>query len=245
MPRLPASSLAKLPPESFDAFDLIRARRLVEANRRTAQPPSVERFTGAMLITKPRPFSLEWRGSVRSRFPDRHTKAHADDLSWPKFEAAWLLVDRGGTVALLGDRGTGKTQMAYAMGMRMAANRGTRPGDTFAYFRADDLFGYCREWIGIDADSRRHNERNLYDVPLLVIDEVQDRLATEFEDVSLTRIVDKRYGNQLPTVLIANLQPKDFERHAGLSITSRLMETGAMVHCNWGSFRAVSAKEHA
>lgn len=161
-------------------------------------------------------------------------------MTWPKYGLVCELVNRGGTVALLGDRGTGKTQMAYAVCLQWADSNGVRPGDAYAYFRADDLFDTIKSWFGLDADSRAHNLRNLYDVPVLVIDEVQDRLATQYEDLSLTRIVDKRYGNKLPTVMIANLDPEGFVRHAGVSIVSRLNETGAMVHCNWPSFR-----EHA
>lgn len=72
---------------------------------------------------------------------------------------------------------------------------------------------------------------------LLVIDEVQERGETAWEDRILTNLVDKRYGDGTDTLLIANLKPAALAENLGTSIADRLRETGGIIEATWGSFR--------
>jgi len=76
------------------------------------------------------------------------------------------------------------------------------------------------------------------DAVLLVIDEVQERGETEFENQKLTAIIDARYRQQRPTLMIGNYKNKaEFAASISPSIVSRIQECGGAIHCDWPSFR--------
>jgi DNA replication protein DnaC len=183
-------------------------------------------------------YDLAWMGPwPLCRFPMLHRASTGVLGPWPDPSKPQALLDAlhaRGLCALIGKRGTGKTQMvAWAVDHI----RWYGLPCVYAYFRADDLMSYVKSWFGLDSVSRLHNQRILRTVPLLVIDECQDRFGSEFEDMSLTNIADQRYGASLPTVFIANLKPENLAKNMGPSITSRIQESGCVVEVNWDSFR--------
>lgn len=182
-------------------------------------------------------FDLTWRGGpwIPCRFPDRHIEAMSEDMTWPnmaKVMRAYQAVADCAILALIGDRGTGKTQLACEIAH--ATNR------RYCYFRCDTLLSTIKSWFTLSAGDRDHNERMLRTVPLLVIDEVQERQGTVFDDQILTSLVDKRYGLMLPTILIANLSLGAFDKNVGASIASRLSEGGVIMVADWPSFRGAA-----
>ena len=50
-------------------------------------------------------------------------------------------------------------------------------------------------------------------------------------------MIYKRYGAMKDTILISNQTPDVFQKAIGSSILSRLQETGAIIQCDWPSFR--------
>jgi len=72
---------------------------------------------------------------------------------------------------------------------------------------------------------------------LLVIDEVQQRGETDFENLMLAFLIDKRYDDMHDTIVIGNLTPKALTASLDPSITDRLIETGGVMECLWPSFR--------
>lgn len=168
-------------------------------------------------------------------FPERHvSKAGqlADQAGQPfdkTCDGILTKVLQGGLIALLGDRGTGKTQAAVEVVGRFLSHwrppaedsNGWRPHPT-RYFVAGDLFLDLR--TAMQAGSERDTLKAVKTVGLLVIDEVQERGQTEYEDRVLVNIIDARYGNYRPTILIGNLKPDEFVRQLGPSIASRMTE---------------------
>ena len=77
----------------------------------------------------------------------------------------------------------------------------------------------------------------LVEAVFLVIDEAHVRGDTKFEDDKLTHIIDKRYDAMRATMLITNLDKRDFAEQLSPSIKSRLLEIGGGIECNWESFR--------
>lgn len=186
-----------------------------------------------MHANRPRPFEIRFLGPhVGHRFPSRHTDANRPDLTWPamdKIASAEDSMRTGSMVALVGSRGSGKTQLALWL-----ATRFDKP---YIYMRVDDMCSHLKMWLSLDHEGKNNNHIMLKRVPLLIIDEFQERQRTEFEDLSIVSLIDKRYGEGLPTIIIANLKPSDFAKDAGSSITSRLTEGGTMIVCDWPSFR--------
>jgi DNA replication protein DnaC len=148
------------------------------------------------------------------------------------------VMTKGSIVALLGNRGTGKTQLAAEVLRRycpkVSASR--QP----IYRTAMDLFRQVRDGMKHDpnsADSEANTIRKFTTSALLVVDECQERGQTDFEDRTLCSIIDRRYNMGIDTILIANLTPQAFMAQMGASVSSRLTEVGEIIVCDWPSFR--------
>lgn len=140
---------------------------------------------------------------------------------------------RGAIMALIGNRGTGKTQIAVE-----ALRHACLALYTCKYTRAFDIFLSVRAAMKSQATSEADAMRELLQAEVLVIDEMQERGETPFEDRLLVNLLDRRYGNMTDTILIANQTPEEFTAALGPSITDRIRETGGLIECTWESFRA-------
>jgi DNA replication protein DnaC len=106
------------------------------------------------------------------------------------------------------------------------------------YTTAMGLFLRIRATYGKGAgETEAEVIREISKIPLLVIDEIQERGGTAWEDRLLTHIIDKRYGAERATILIANLTEAGLADSIGDSITSRLFETGGIIELTGPSFR--------
>lgn len=145
------------------------------------------------------------------------------------FLDAERVLKKGGIVILHGDRGTGKTRMAAELAVFLWKTEYRKAMGFFLDVRAT-----------YKAKSKL-TERDVIDelatAKMLVIDEIQVRGGKPFEDNLLTHLVDLRYAERLPTVLIANLPSDQLAESLGASIVDRISENGAVILCDWPSFR--------
>lgn len=167
----------------------------------------------------------------------RHIGKPRSDLTnhkqWNQcFEAAWSAVERGSIIALIGPRGTGKTQLAVEL-----IRRGAYHTWPCRYIRSREVGMLLREAFRKDGLTERQAVRSLSSPKLLVIDEIQERPDTTFEKDTFTLVLDKRYAACRPTVLIANATIKEFAELVGQSVADRIREGGGVRVCNWASFR--------
>jgi DNA replication protein DnaC len=72
---------------------------------------------------------------------------------------------------------------------------------------------------------------------LLVIDAIEVRSDSSFENLFLDHLIDTRYDQVKDTILVGNLDEKQFAAAMGLSIVDRIHECGIKIICNWQSFR--------
>lgn len=175
----------------------------------------------------------------RSRLTERHLTTDYTPGIHPEFDQAFeamsTKLDAGGLVILAGTRGSGKTQMAaeYA---KIAAKRlqGMRQDDTPILYRtAKELLGEIR----MSMNETGRFAQQFSKCPLLIIDEVQVRTETEDQRDNLTLLIDKRYAEMRPTLIIGNLSPKELQTALGTSIMDRTRDGGAVLFCEWKSFR--------
>lgn len=89
-----------------------------------------------------------------------------------------------------------------------------------------DLFLDVRSTYGHTERTERQVLATYIDTPLLVLDEIQERGDTAFEDRLLNYVIDKRYDAKRETVLISNLTLPEFGKSIGNSIASRPTECG-------------------
>lgn len=139
----------------------------------------------------------------------------------------------GFIIALLGTRGTGKTQLATTLIYRACAM-----GRPSAYYKAAQLFRLFRSTYRDHSDQ---TEQQIFDqlvrYKLLIIDEAHERAESPFEQRVLTQVVDERYDAKMDTLFISNETRETFAEAIGDSVVSRIHECGKAVECNWPSFR--------
>lgn len=135
--------------------------------------------------------------------------------------------------AIIGKRGTGKTQMAACLVGHCAYGL----KKTCTYCKSMDIFLKIRESMSACGDSE-YRAVNLYVKPfLLVIDAYEVRSDSEFENRTLNYIVDKRYDSMRVSIIISNDSEVSLRKSLGPSICSRMTESGGILETNWKSFR--------
>ena len=184
-------------------------------------------------------------------FPKRYEnapEATGDDW-WANYGQALASIHSGGIVVMYGAHGTGKTRMAWELakkctpkdsqysigGVGWTTSKRDRPA---IYTTAVGLFLEIRDTFSKDAESSEMQVvRKHTDAGLLVIDEMQERGETEFEDRKLTSIIDSRYAHERPTILITNYTREKLAASLSQAVLDRIRENGCGLHFNWTSYR--------
>jgi DNA replication protein DnaC len=173
-----------------------------------------------------------------SNVPARHANFILPD-SGPWFETYFRLsyaIGGGILFVVMGPRGTGKTQIGTSL-IKLSCER----GNSAKYAKAIDIFISLRGSFRQNATSEEAIIEKYLEPKLLVIDALEERGETPFEDRLLNHIIDKRYDNLDDTILITNQSAEKFAESVGPSIVSRIHETGDKIICDWESFRKKSA----
>lgn len=152
------------------------------------------------------------------------------------------VIETGGIVVLHGKRGTGKTQMAaeIARSKRFPFDAANGPERK----RSAHYQTAMRFFLTVRTTFKKNSDRTeleiidrMTDPGLLVIDELQERGETAFEDRLLTHLIDARYGARRATILIANLSKEELGKSLGPSIVDRIHENGRCIDFTWSSYR--------
>ena len=162
------------------------------------------------------------------------------------FDRACRAVDCGAVFALIGGKGSGKTQLA-AMLLRRSIERleavRSASNNTFLFAQYRTWGDIAREVKTTFSDKHDQTEKDIIDhltaVPLLVVDEIHEGRSTDFEAALFVSIVDARYRSEKSTILISNQKKQAFSTHVGLSVSDRMREGGGIIECDWESFRAL------
>lgn len=176
--------------------------------------------------------------SPKTEIPKRYRaewqRPQLDPVWMGNFSKVMAKIEDGGIVALIGPRGTGKTRLAVESARNLSP-------DSAHYTTAMGLFLRIRASFG---KSSKESEDDIVSAmskaPLLILDEVQERGNTAWEDRLLTHILDRRYGAMAPTIVIANLTESALVECLGDSIISRLTETGGILEIDGPSHRIQS-----
>lgn len=173
-------------------------------------------------------------------FPKRHRKAlpdmHGVGLDMAK-ELLPKVLSGDCLLLLVGDRGPGKTQIATWLGWQRLLNGAPTKGH---YVKCVDLIGEIKaSWSDVSKGGRTESEvlKKCKQASFLVVDELHEKGASEWEARTLVNIIDHRYDNMLATLLIANLSIEQVKTQVNPSILSRAQQTGGVVPCDWPSYR--------
>jgi DNA replication protein DnaC len=137
-------------------------------------------------------------------------------------------INTGGIVLLCGQRGNGKTRLAAEFAIRNGSSRYRTAMRFFLEIRATFSNRDVSELDIID---------DLAKTDLLVIDEMQERSESDWENRLLTHLIDARYAENRPTILIANMSKRELAASLNTSVIDRIRGNGVTVEFNWESFR--------
>ena len=101
-----------------------------------------------------------------------------------------------------------------------------------------DFFVELRTTFKVDGEGDETGIMQRYTRPwLLVLDNVDRRGGSEWEDRMLTHLIDKRYDLGVATILIANLDLVAFAEHVGADVIDRIRDGGGLIVAEWPGFR--------
>ena len=148
--------------------------------------------------------------------------------------------ERGDSLIFSGLPGTGKSHLATAILQALMP-------------RHCGLYTTCLGVIrAVRATWRRDSERSESEVlalfgrvPLLVLDEIGVQYGTDGEQTILFDVLDRRYRDMMPTILLTNQDKKGFKEFIGERTFDRLVETARWVPFDWPSYRPTARKEAA
>jgi len=174
-------------------------------------------------------------------YPSRHAKTVSLPRKWHSerhrrcFESAWQALNEkpGAIVALLGPRGHGKTVLAGILADRWSRQNGSA------------LWQYSV--LGLLLDEEKHRirhklpDRPIDDArsqPLLILDEIQGRMHSDWEDQTYGALVAGRSDELRPTIVVGCIDSQQIIDYSH-AVASRMQDVGLIVECNWGDLRAL------
>jgi DNA replication protein DnaC len=148
-------------------------------------------------------------------------------------EKVTSMIGSGFLLALIGNRGSGKTQIAVE-----AMFEATARGLSSRYMTATEFFLAVKSTFSKDSEENEEEcISRLAKVKFLVLDEIAKRGETDWENRLLFELIDRRYRNMKDTLIIGNQNPQEFQTAIGPSLADRMNESGGIIECNWSSFR--------
>lgn len=139
----------------------------------------------------------------------------------------------GATMVFSGLPGTGKSHLAISVCLHVMPL-----GYTAMYMNALDAIRLVRStWSRNSEKTEIEVMRSLEGVDLLVLDEVGAQYGTEGEQVILFDIINRRYQDQMPMILLTNQGKEGFKNFLGDRSFDRLREAGRWVPFDWESHR--------
>lgn len=174
---------------------------------------------------------------LRSGIPERHKNTTPDKTGmwWETCQRvlSGISKNKGRTIALVSNkRGTGKTQIGCE-----AIKHLCRLGFPCKFTTSMGILMQVRATYNGGAKTEIEIMAEYASPKLLVIDEYARHKENEFADSVFFHILNTRYNQMKETIIISNQSANEFTDSIGVSIASRMQETGGVIQCEWDSFR--------
>lgn len=212
------------------------------------RPLSEEAYRARLMTAEIFPTIERW--GFERRFQCTHPEMHPRQLRMCE-RVREKLARKGAIIAMVGERGLGKTTVAAQLAIEQALTNhreatkpeGPRRIEHFIYRKCAKIVTRYKplfaDFGSIETDSLLESLDNLCrNQEFLVIDELHECDDMKFKRIVITDLIDRRYANCRDTILIANQTGEEFAATIGDSILSRLEEHGAILECKWPSYRS-------
>jgi len=151
-------------------------------------------------------------------------------------------VELGASFLFCGKPGTGKTHLACAIGNHVM----NAFGSSVSFVTVFEVIQRVKATYGGGEKSESDVMRSFAQVDLLILDEVGVQFGTEFEKVIITDIINRRYSDMRPTIILSNLTSDELSEYLGARVVDRMYEGGGGVLAfDWDSYRAKVARDKA
>jgi DNA replication protein DnaC len=156
-------------------------------------------------------------------------------------EYAKLLESTGRTgrsAIFCGKPGTGKTHLAVGIGLHVM-----RLGQSVLFMTVQRAVRRVKSsWRNDSGESEGDVIKLLVQPDLLILDEIGVQFGTDFEKNLMFDILNERYENKRPTLLLSNLPPSEVKNFLGERVYDRMREDGGKcIPFDWESFRGSSS----
>lgn len=143
----------------------------------------------------------------------------------------------GGSLVLAGKPGTGKSHLAASIMHALMPKYEAR------YMTCMDMIRSIRDtWRKSSELSETQVLNELTKLDLLVIDEVGVQYGTDGEQTIIFDVLDRRYREEMPVILLTNQDAKGFREFIGDRCHDRLKEVARWVPFDWDSYRSTARK---
>lgn len=140
----------------------------------------------------------------------------------------------GTSLILSGGVGTGKTHLACAIARYVITEHLKRA----TYTSVVDAVRQVRRTYDRDTEETESDVLDrLSGVPLLILDEVGVQSGTDHEYATLFEVLNRRYADVLPTILISNLGMEELKSALSERVVDRMLEEGVALPFTWSSYR--------
>lgn len=145
----------------------------------------------------------------------------------------------GRSAIFCGKPGTGKTHLAIGIGLHIISQH------SVLFSTVQRIVRRIKDSWRKDANESESDVINLFAYPdLLIIDEIGVQFGSEFEKNALFDILNERYENRRPTILLSNLTQSEVNLFLGDRVFDRLREDGGKcIAFDWESHRGQSREE--
>jgi DNA replication protein DnaC len=146
----------------------------------------------------------------------------------------------GRSMMLLGQVGTGKTHLATGILQQVIRHFGSQ-GLVGRYATAGGIIRSVKDTFGSPSKTESQVYADLVRPHLLVIDEVGVQHGTDFERTVLFEVINGRYEQLRPTIVVSNLGMADLRQCLGDRAVDRLRDKGGLVVLfRWPSARGAA-----
>ncbi|MBN6067448.1 ATP-binding protein [Aggregatibacter actinomycetemcomitans] len=187
--------------------------------------------------------SLKEQSGIPRRFVDASFNNYQETeknrlakLTCQRYAEKWAeRFEQGGGLVFCGKPGTGKNHLACAIANSVIEQH---QAEVLLTTAMRIIRKVKSTWDKGSSMSEEDVIRMYCQKDLLIIDEVGVQFGTDAEKIILFEIINERYAQMLPTILISNLTESELSGYIGERIIDRMKEgKGAVIKFDWESYR--------
>lgn len=130
-------------------------------------------------------------------------------------------LENGRSGLMLGTCGTGKTHLACSIATLIAYQQFGMP----KYMTMVQAIRSVKQTYSKSASMTESQAiADLVEPDLLILDEIGVQFGTDAEKIIVSEIINDRYNEMKPTILVSNLAPKEFANFLGERVIDRMKE---------------------